>query len=98
MTKPRWHQGRRCPMFSESKRAAILELHKLGHSIRGIAQGLGAARVTVRRIVSSGTTQVPMIVRHNKAEADRTQIIVLYSRYLSNAPPLSIELLAPGGH
>ena len=85
-------------MFSESKRAAILELHKLGHSIRGIAQALGAARVTVRRIVSSGTTQVPMILRHNKAEPYRTQIIDLCSRYRGNVHRVYMELIAQGAH
>ena len=64
-------------MFSESKRAAILELHKLGHSIRGIARALSAARITVRRIVRSGTAQAPMILRRNKAEPYRAQIIDL---------------------
>jgi IS30 family transposase len=41
-------------MLGESKRAAILELRKQGHGIRRIAQGLGASRKTVRRIIKSG--------------------------------------------
>ena len=83
-------------MFSESKRAAILELHKLGHSIRDIARALSAARITVRRIVRSGTAQAPMILRPNKAEPYRAQIIDLYPRCRGNVQRVHMELIAQG--
>jgi transposase len=83
-------------MFSASKRAAILELHKLGHSIRGIARALRAARITVRRIVRSGTAQVPTILRRNKVEPYRTQIIDLCSRCRGNVQWVHRELIAQG--
>jgi hypothetical protein len=58
-------------MFGQGKRAAILELHRQGHSVRKIARTLRASRNTVRRIIDSGTTEVPKIVRSNKAEGYR---------------------------
>lgn len=83
-------------MFSESKRAAILELHKLGHSIRGIARALKASRITVRHIISSGVTQVPKILRRNSAELYRAQIIDLCSRCHGNLKAVHSELIAQG--
>jgi hypothetical protein len=83
-------------MFNESKRTAILELHKLGHSIRGIARALRAARITVRRIVRIGTAQVPTILRRNKVEPYRAQIIDLCSRCRGNVQWVHRELIAQG--
>lgn len=83
-------------MFGESKRAAILELHKLGHSIRRIARTFCASRITVRRIVSSGTTQVPKILRPTSAEPYRTQIVELYSRCHGNLRLMHKDLIARG--
>jgi len=85
-------------MFGQRKRAAILELHKQGHAVRKIALALHASRNTVRKIIRSGTAEVPKIVRRgqNKAETYRAQILELYSRSRGSLVRLHKELLAQG--
>ena len=83
-------------MFSQSKRAAILELHKQGHPIRQIARALGASRTTVRRIIKSGAAEVQKMVRPSKAEAHRVQILELYSRCRGSLVRMHKELVAQG--
>ncbi len=85
-------------MFGKSKRAAILELQKQGHSIHHIARTLGASRQTVRRIIKSCTSEVPKILRTNKAEPYRAQIFELYSRCRGNLLRVHKELMANGAH
>ena len=87
-------------MFGQGKRGAILELHKQGHSVLKIARALRASCNTVRKIIRSGTAEVPKIVRRgpnqNKAEAYRVQILELYSRCRGNLVRLLKELRAQG--
>jgi transposase len=83
-------------MFGESKRAAILELHKLGHSIRRIAQTLQASRITIRRVVSSGMAQVPKISRPTNVEPYRAQILELSSHCCGNLRRVHKALMAHG--
>jgi transposase len=83
-------------MIGQGKRAAILELHKQGHGVHKIARALCASRTTVRKIIGSGTAEVPKIVRPNKADAYRVQIHELYSRCRGNLVRLHKELLAQG--
>jgi hypothetical protein len=83
-------------MFSEGMRAAILELHKRGHSIHSIKRTLGASRFSIRRILKSGKAQVPTIVRANKAESYRAQIVDLYSRCRGNLKRVYEGLRAQG--
>ena len=83
-------------MLGERKRAAILELQKQGHGIRRIAQAVGASRITVRRIIKSGVSKVPTILRSNKAEPYRAQIFELYSRCRGNLMQVHKELMAHG--
>ena len=85
-------------MFDRNKRAAILELRKQGHAIRFIARHFQASRQTVRRVIRSGTAEVPGIVRPRIAEQYRTQILQLYSRHHGNVQRVHEELLAHGAH
>ena len=55
-------------MLDEATRTAILQLHEQGHGSRAIAQALGVARCTVRRVIEQRQRQVPPLVR---AEAGR---------------------------
>jgi transposase len=68
-------------MLDEATRTAILKLHEQGHGSRMIARTLGAARSTVRRVLSSGQAQVPALVRAERAEPWRETILELHSRY-----------------
>jgi hypothetical protein len=83
-------------MFSESKRAAILELHKQGHGSSRIAQALGASRTTVRYIINSGTVEVPKVLRPNKGEPYRALILELCSSCHGNQERVHKELMAQG--
>ena len=83
-------------MFDESKRAAIIEMHKQGHGIRCIARLLSASRNTVRHVINAGTPKVPRIVRQNKAEAYRAIILKLLTRCRGNLVRVHEQLVAQG--
>jgi IS30 family transposase len=68
-------------MLDEDTRTAILRLHSEGHGSRKIARALGVARDSVRRIISSGSADVPPLLRAERAEPWREQILELYARY-----------------
>jgi hypothetical protein len=68
-------------MLDEDTRTAILRLHAEGHGSRKISRALGIARDSVRRIISSGTSTVPPLMRAERAEPWREQILDLYARY-----------------
>src|SRR5450631_1407534 len=68
-------------MLDEDTRTAILRLHAQGHGSRRISRALGVARDSVRRIISSGTSTVPPLMRAERAEPWREQILELYARY-----------------
>ena len=68
-------------MLDEDTRTAILRLHAEGHGSRKISRALGVARDSVRRIISSGTSTVPPLMRAERAEPWREQILELYARY-----------------
>ena len=48
-------------MLDQSLRAAILELHKKGHSIRPIARMMKVSRDVVRKAIRGGTPEVPQV-------------------------------------
>ena len=83
-------------MLRERKRAAIIELQMQGYSLRNIARSLTVSRITVKRIVDSGNSQVPKIVRPTKAEQFRSQIQELYTRCRGNLSRVHKELKAVG--
>jgi hypothetical protein len=68
-------------MLDEDTRTAILRLHAEGHGSRKISRALGIARDSVRRIISSGSATVPPLLRAERAEPWRDQILELYARY-----------------
>jgi transposase len=68
-------------MLDEATRTAILKLHEQGHGSRMIARTLGAARSTVRRVLSSGQVQVPPLARVERADSWREAILELHTRY-----------------
>ena len=68
-------------MLDEDTRTAILRLHAQGHGSRKIARALGIARDSVRRIISCGSASVPPLLRAERAEPWREQILELHARY-----------------
>lgn len=68
-------------MLDEATRTAILKLREQGHGTRMIARTLRAARSTVRRVLSSGQSEVPPLERTERADPWREAILELHTRY-----------------
>ncbi len=68
-------------MLDEDTRTAILRLHVQGHGSRKISRALGIARDSVRRIISSGSANVPPLLRAERAKPWRERILELHARY-----------------
>jgi hypothetical protein len=68
-------------LLDEDTRTAILRLHAQGHGSRMISRVLGIARDSVRGIIRSGSATVPPLLRAERAEPWREQILELYTRY-----------------
>ena len=83
-------------MLSQSQRTTILELHAQGVKKREIARVLGISRLTVRKVLRSNSTQVPILQRAEKAEPYRQQILELLPRCKGNLVRVHEELTASG--
>jgi hypothetical protein len=68
-------------LLDEDTRTAILRLHAQGHGSRKISRALGIARDSVRGVIRSGSATVPPLLRAERAEPWREQILELYARY-----------------
>src|SRR5258708_18772720 len=83
-------------MLSQSRRAAILELHVQAVSKREIARVLKVSRRTVREVLRSGSAEVPMLSRTEICEPYRQQILELLSLWKGNLVRVQEELAASG--
>jgi transposase len=83
-------------MLDEATRGAIFKLHDQGHGSRAIAQALGIARSSVRRVLDSGRATLPEINRAQLAEPWREQILELERRYQGHLGRVHEELIARG--
>ncbi len=83
-------------MLDEATRTAILKLKATGHGTRAIAKALQVARISVRRVIASGATVPPPIIRAELAERWREAILELYGRYQGHLGRVHEELLARG--
>ena len=83
-------------MLDQSTRAAILRLHREGHSLRAIARAIRLSRGAVRQVIRSGSEEPPRIVREEKATPYRDQILELYPRCKGNLVRVHEELAASG--
>lgn len=83
-------------MLDEATRSAILTLRANGHGSRKIAQSLGVARSTVRRVLSSGHAQVPALARAEAADPWRETILELQARFEGHLGRVHDELLKRG--
>jgi transposase len=83
-------------MLSQSQRTAILELHDQGVSTREIARVLNLSRLSVRKVLRSKSSAVPVLVRPEKAEAYRIQILELLASHKGNLVRVHEELVSRG--
>jgi len=83
-------------MLSQAQRTAILELSAKGVSKREIARVLRLSRLTVRKVLSANSTDVPEIHRPEKAEPYRQQILDLLIPCKGNLVRVHEELTASG--
>jgi transposase len=83
-------------MLSQSQRTAILELHDQGVSTREIARVLNVSRLSVRKVLRSKSAALPVLVRPEKAEAYRIQILELLASHKGNLVRVHEELISRG--
>src|SRR5207244_13389791 len=83
-------------MLSQSQRATILELHSQGISKREIARVLNISRLSVRKVLRSKSSALPALVRPEKAEAYRVQILELLASHKGNLVRVHEELVSRG--
>ena len=83
-------------MLSQNQRTTILELHNQGVSRREIARTLGLSRLSVRKVLKSNSSTLPVLVRAEKAEAYRIQILELLASHKSNLVRVHEELVSRG--
>ena len=85
-------------MLSQSQRTAILELCRKGVSKRQIARALRVSRKTITKVIGSQSIVPPFIIRAEKAEPHRQEIMELYASCQGNLVRVHEELLAAGAH
>jgi len=85
-------------MLSQSQRTAILELCRKGVSKRQIARALRVSRKTITKVIYSQSIVPPLIIRAEKAEPHRQEIMELYASCQGNLVRVHEELLAAGAH
>ena len=83
-------------MLDEATRTAIFKLHEQGHGSRIIAQALKVARATVRQVIRSGHRTVPPLLRAERCEPWREQILELHAQYQGHLGRVYEELLKGG--
>ena len=83
-------------MQDRDTRTAIFQLRDKGHGIRRIAKALGVSRGTVKRVLKSGTAEVPPIARAEKAEPHEAKIVELNTRCCGNLMRVHEELTKAG--
>src|SRR5215470_14685740 len=83
-------------MQDRDTRIAILQLRARGHGIRRIARELRVSRRTVKRVLKTGTAEVPTIERAEKAEPYEAKIQELYVTCGGNLVRVHEELTALG--
>jgi transposase len=83
-------------MLSQSQRTTILELNAKGISTREIARAMKLSRLSVRKVLRSGSDAVPEIHRPEKAEPYRQQILELITACRGNLVRVHEELIAGG--
>ena len=81
-------------MRDRATRTAILELHKKGHGLHIISRTLEVSRKTIRRVLRSGSADVPSLERAELAEPHEAQIRTLFLHCKGNLVRVHEELAA----
>lgn len=84
-------------MLDQSIRASILTLREAGHGSRAIARALHVSRNAVKAVLADGRPAPPPIVRAEKAEPLRDEILALYTSCKGNLVRVHEELIAQHG-
>ena len=83
-------------MLNQRQRAAILEMNAKQVALRKIARTLKVSRQSVRDVLRSNSTEVPVVARKEKCEPYREQILALLPRCKGNLVRVHEELVAEG--
>jgi len=83
-------------MLNRRQRSAILELHAKKFTNRRIAKALQISRPTVKDVIDSNSCEVPVVLREEKAEPYRQQILDLHASCKGNKVRVHEELVASG--
>lgn len=83
-------------MLDQAKRTVILDLSRRGLSIRRIARALQVSRGAVRRVLESGTAEVPRLERTERAVPFRDRILELYGEMRGNLVRVHEEIVKEG--
>jgi len=83
-------------MLDHATRAAVLTLRSRGEGVRQIARALRISRGAVRKVLSSGTAEVPPLERASRAEPHKEEIKELLAQCKGNLVRVHEELLAKG--
>lgn len=83
-------------MLSKSQRMTILQLHGQGMKLRQIAKALRISRPAVRRVIRSNSSEVPSILRSERAQPHRQRLLELYASCNGNLVRVHEELVAEG--
>jgi transposase len=83
-------------MLDQTTRTTIFRLREEGHGTRAIADALGISRGSVKRVLRGGTAEVPRLVRTERGEPHRAQILELYTEMKGNLVRVHEELAASG--
>ena len=83
-------------MLNQNQRMTILELHRKGVSHRQIARLLHVSRLSVKKVIRSESDVPPAILRPEKAEPHRQEILHLYAECGGNLVRVHEELEVSG--
>src|SRR5437867_11922519 len=82
--------------LSQSQPTTILALHAQGLSKRETAPLLNVSRLSARKLLRSKSSALPVLVRPEKAEAYRIQILELLASHKDNLVRVHDELVSRG--
>jgi len=83
-------------MLDQTTRQTILTLREAGHGTRAIARALQISRGAVKTVLTDGNATPPALVRAEKAEPHRDEILALHASCKGNLVRVHEELLARG--
>jgi len=83
-------------MLRRAERTAILELYRKGVGIRRIAKTMKVSRTTVKKVIRSGSAEVPPMDRAEKAAPHHQEIERLHKSCKGNVVRVHEELQADG--